>query len=244
MPRHKLPDKDFKWTPNLAYILGLLVTDGNLSKDGRHITMRSSDKELLETFKQCLSITNAIGRTFNNGRASRPSYRVQFGNIQFYNWLIGIGIKPAKTYTIGKIKIPDNLFRDFLRGHLDGDGNVSAYIDRRVNYRGHNYANQRIFTRFISASHKHLVWLQSQIKKLAGMNGAFICNKQRIENHVSMWELKFAKTESLKLLHWIYYDPSLPCLERKRELALKTMATISAYKRKEYTKIPTRGSIY
>jgi len=44
MPRIKLPPKDFKWTPDLAYAVGLLVTDGNLSGDGRHITLRSKEK--------------------------------------------------------------------------------------------------------------------------------------------------------------------------------------------------------
>ena len=43
MPRAKLPDIDFKWTPQLAYTIGLLTTDGNLSKDGRHIAMRSKE---------------------------------------------------------------------------------------------------------------------------------------------------------------------------------------------------------
>lgn len=237
MPRTKLPFKEFEWTPKLAYVTGLLATDGNLSKDGRHIIMRSSDKDLLETFKQCLSITNVIGQTFDNGYASRPSYRVQLGNVQFYNWLISIGIKPAKTYTIGTIKIPDNLFRDFLRGHLDGDGSVFTYIDRYANYRSHSYTNQRIYTRFISASQKHLIWLRSQIKKLVGLNGALICNKPRIENRVPMWELKFAKVESLKLLRWIYYNPNLPCLERKQRRALDTLNTIANVRRKTYTRI-------
>jgi len=56
MSKSKLPDKNFEWTPKLAYVVGLLVTDGNLSKDGRHITMRSSDRQLLDTFKDCLNI--------------------------------------------------------------------------------------------------------------------------------------------------------------------------------------------
>src|SRR3989338_4553102 len=47
MPKPKLPLKDFKWSPELAYVVGLLVTDGCLSSDGRHIIMRSSEKPLL-----------------------------------------------------------------------------------------------------------------------------------------------------------------------------------------------------
>ena len=107
MPRQKTPAKEFVWTPKLAYVVGLLVTDGNLSKDGRHITMRSSDKCMLVTFKKCLRLENKIGESYDKGKEKPPSYRVQFCNIQFYKWLIFIGVRPAKTHTISKIKIPE-----------------------------------------------------------------------------------------------------------------------------------------
>ncbi len=129
MSRKKLPYKDFKWTSKLAYAVGLLTTDGNLSKDGRHITMRSSDIQLLETFKECLNLTNKISQSKSDGRATKPSYRVQFSRVQLYRWLLKIGLFPHKTYTIGELKIPNKYFRDFLRGHLDGDGNIENYKD-------------------------------------------------------------------------------------------------------------------
>lgn len=39
-----------KWSPEFAYAIGLLVTDGNLSPDGRHLNFTSKDRELAETF--------------------------------------------------------------------------------------------------------------------------------------------------------------------------------------------------
>jgi len=81
----RIPDKNFKWTTNIAYAIGLLTTDGNLSKDGRHINMRSSDVQLLKTFKKCLNLSGKIARSKNDGCwATKPSYRVQFSNVQFY----------------------------------------------------------------------------------------------------------------------------------------------------------------
>ncbi len=115
MPRHKLPPKNFKWSAELAYLIGLLATDGNLSKDGRHITMRSSDLQLLITFKKCLHLTNKIARSKNNNLARKPSYRIQFGNVQLYRWLLTIGLFPNKTYTIGSLKIPDIYFNDSIK---------------------------------------------------------------------------------------------------------------------------------
>ena len=105
----------FDWTPELAYIVGLMVTDGNLSKDKRHMSMRSSDLDLLNTFKICLNLKNKISQTKNDGYAKRPCYRIQFGNVQLFQWFEQIGIFPNKTYTIGEIKIPDKYFRDFFK---------------------------------------------------------------------------------------------------------------------------------
>ena len=129
--RKKLPDIDFEWTPELAYAIGLITTDGNLSNDGRHISLRSSDTQLLETFKKCLNLSNEItlAKKAKTSWEKKLSYKVQFGNVQLYRWLLKIGLFPNKTYTIGELKIPDEYFIDFLRGHLDGDGNIRFYKD-------------------------------------------------------------------------------------------------------------------
>ncbi len=55
------------------------------------------------------------------------------------------------------------------------------------------------------------------------------------QNHVPMYEIKFAKKESLKLLQWLYYKPNIPCLKRKRQLAEKLIKIIPNKKRRKYT---------
>lgn len=235
MAKAKLPQKIFEWTPELAYVVGLLTTDGNLSKDGRHINMRSSDKDLIRTFQFCLQLKNKISKSYNNGFNQKASYLIQFGNVQFYNWLMTIGLTPLKTYTIGAIKVPDIFFRDFLRGHFDGDGTIFTYKDRYNNYRGRIYTNTRIFTKFVSASKTHITWLYGKIGEIANINGALICNMPTRPNRVPMWEIKFAKKESLKLLQWLYYQPKLPCLKRKMILAKQFLKTIPKEIRRKYT---------
>ncbi|MDO8577255.1 MAG: LAGLIDADG family homing endonuclease [Candidatus Wildermuthbacteria bacterium] len=220
MPAQRLPDKDFDWTPSLAYVLGLLATDGCLSKDGRHIIMRSSDIQLLDTFKKCLNISSKITETFNNGFAKKPSYRIQPSMVQFYRWLLRIGLFPAKTYTIGAIAVPDEYFRDFLRGHLDGDGSIMGYTDSYNAYKNPKYVYTRIWLKFISASAKHIKWLQSRILQTTGRAGHILEDKStRPSKTTNMWILKFGKEDSINLLNWIYYDTNLPCLQRKRKKA-------------------------
>ena len=236
MPRHKLPPKNFKWSAELAYLIGLLATDGNLSKDGRHITMRSSDLQLLITFKKCLHLTNKIAQSKNNNLARKPSYRIQFGNVQLYRWLLTIGLFPNKTYTIGSLNIPDIYFRDFVRGHLDGDGSIITYQDYYNTFKNPAYIYTRFWLVFISVSENHLEWLRDTINKITGIYGHIYRSKPRKPNTVPMYRLKYAKNDSIKLLHWIYYKNNLPCLNRKRRISDKTLKIISHHKRKKYTK--------
>jgi hypothetical protein len=220
MSARKLPNKDFSWTPKLAYAVGLIVTDGNLSSDRRHIAMRSSEKELLKTYKNCLNIPHIkVGTSHSNGYTDNPSFRVEHGDVQLYRWLEKIGLTSNKTHTIGAIKIPDNVFPDFLRGHLDGDGSITVYTDRWNTFKNQKYVYERLWVRFLSASKSHMVWLQKRIMETMGVMGHLNMRKPRTNKHVPMYSLKFGKRESLVIIRSIYYSRDIPCLERKRRIA-------------------------
>ena len=220
MPKAKLPDKDFEWSPKLAYVIGLLTTDGNLSKDGRHINFTSKDKELIETFRKCMQLNNRIGRKSSGSCAEKKYYQINFGNVVFYRWLQRIGLTPHKTGTLGVLKIPNEYFADFLRGHLDGDGDIDTYKDYYNTFKNPKYIYDRIFTRFRSVSKNHIEWIRAKICEILSIKG-HLCEEKRPDRILSMWILKFAKKDSIKLLSWLYYHPSVPCLIRKRERAEK-----------------------
>ena len=236
MPQRKLPEKNFNWTSKLAYIIGLLTTDGNLSKDNRHIIMRSSDIQLLKTFKKCLKLKTKIVQSKNDTLTQKPCYRIQFSNVQFYKWLLKIGLFPNKTYTIKSLDIPRQYFRDFLRGHLDGDGSITTYKDYYNTFKNPAYIYDRLFVTFISASEKHIRWIRNDIFRSISIKGHLWKSKPQPPHKVSIWEIKYAKKESIKLLHWIYYKKNLPCLKRKKLIADKILILLSRQKRKKYTK--------
>jgi len=229
MPRHKLPDITFPWTSNLAYATGLIATDGNLSPDGRHMTVKSVDKQLIQVFKKCLTLKNKVCKD-----KTRDCYYLQFGNVQFYRWLRTIGIHPAKSLTISDINIPDKYFRDFLRGHLDGDGSIVLYQDLYNLYKGRRYNNLRTYIHFISASESHILWLRNKITKLTGISGALIKRESKLKNRATMWQIKIARHESMALLKWLYYDIGLPSLIRERKVAEKALKLSRNWKRKNY----------
>lgn len=218
MPRQRLKRINFKWTPDLAYAVGLITTDGCLSKDKRHVDFTSKDLCQIQTFKKVLSLKNKIG-TKTNGRKNGVYYRVQFGNVVFYDWLTKIGLSSRKSLTINSLKINPFHFRDFVRGCLDGDGSIISYTDKYNTYLNPKYTYQRLFVNFFSGSHNYLNWLQNTIWNQLGIKGAILTSKNAKRPDSRYYALKFSTKEARVLLNWIYYRKDLPKLERKFQIA-------------------------
>ena len=193
-----------KWSPNIAYAVGLITTDGSLSSDKRHITFVSKDIGLIKTLKHCLCLNNRI-KPKKSGFSKKMYYKIQFGDVKFYRWLLKIGLTPNKTKSIGELNLPKKYLPDFLRGHLDGDGCLRVFQDPVY----HN--SKRLYTVFYSASLKHLKWIQKQINRLLKINGW-------IESGNRVYRLTYAKLESKVLLPFLYYNKRIPFLKRKRDL--------------------------
>lgn len=206
-PKHKI---EIKWSPNFAYAIGLIATDGNLSPNGRSINFTSKDKALIETFLACLKIFSKIGKKSNGSQKKKKYFVVQIGDVNFYRFLMSIRIMPAKSKILSQIDIPDKYFFDFLRGHFDGDGTFYSYWDPRWK------SSFMFYTEFVSASKKHILWLRSKIENFLGIKG-HLTNMGK----GATCQLKYAKNDSLKLLPKIYYRKDLPCLLRKN-LKIKT----------------------
>ena len=56
---------EIKWSSNFAYAIGLLASDGSLSKDRRHISFVSKDKNQILNFLNCLKIKLKISITIS-----------------------------------------------------------------------------------------------------------------------------------------------------------------------------------
>jgi len=193
-----------QWSPKFAYCIGLITTDGNLSKDGRHINFTSKDKQLIDIFVDSLKIKNKIGMKGSGTIKEKNIFFVQFGDVNFFRFLQNIGLTPRKSKTLGAIDIPDKYFFDFLRGHFDGDGTFYFYWDPRWR------SSFMFYTVFISASKGHITWLREEIKQRLGIIGHIT----KSDNQVC-YQLKYAKAESHKLLPKMYNHGGKLCLSRK-----------------------------
>lgn len=194
---------DLKWTADLAWAVGLLVTDGSLSKDGRHLDLTSKDLQLLQVFREALSLNVKIGEK-TNGMSSSKQHRVQFGDVRFYRWLQEVGMHPNKSKTLEELSIPGRYYADFFRGVFDGDGSISSFWDKR-------WSNSYMYYLAISSASPHfLKWLRKKNKESFGVIG-------HIAKAGSIEQLKYAKRESKILFKSIYYKENLPRLLRKHE---------------------------
>lgn len=192
-----------KWSPNLAYAVGLITTDGCLSKDGRHITFTSKDLQLIEAFKESLNVTHVKTGLTTSGNGSGKKYlRVQLSDVRFYKWLKEIGLTPRKSLTLGELNIPRIFFFDFLRGCFDGDGTIYSFWDKRWR------SSYMFYLAFNSGSLKHLHWLQKEIDSAIGIFG-------RIKLGKRCYQLNFAKQATRILWSSMFYKDKLPYLERK-----------------------------
>jgi hypothetical protein len=211
MPRRNGP---IAWTAELAYLVGLMATDGNLSGDGRHLTLVSADLEMLETVRECLHLHNRLGRTSSrNGHVSR----LQWSDRVLYDWLCEIGLSPAKSLTIGPLAVPAEEFHHFLRGCIDGDGSIVSYIDRYNTAKNPAYVYRRLYVSLVSASAPFVDWVRTRIWELRGLRG-HVTVRREAGRH-DLWRLRFAKAESVALLRWLYPSDNVPCLSRKRRIA-------------------------
>jgi len=191
-----------KWSPNFAYAIGLITSDGNLSSDGRHITFASKDVELVEKFKTALKINNRITRVGRGGETVKKYYGVNFGDKVFYKFLNTIGLTKKKSKTIECIDIPQRFFRDFLRGLFDGDGTFYTFWDKR-------WPNSFCFKlSFASASKDFIEWLKARLSRSYGVKGYF-------HKGAGVINLEYVKGDSKKLFSIMYYRNDLLFLMRK-----------------------------
>jgi len=199
------------WTNNFAYVIGVIATDGNLSPDLRHIHITSKDYEMVMNCKKCLGINNKIGKKARGRSKDKKYFILQFGDKNFFEFLLDLGLTPKKSKTISELKIPKIYFADFLRGCIDGDGSIS--ISKHPESKHLQYK-----VRLCSASKKFLDWIFKMCKDVFGVKGGSI---YKLES-TSIYTLSFGKKDSIIILKKIYKRDVI-CLSRKKKVALKIL---------------------
>jgi len=126
-------DENFfdSWTSDSAYILGFIFADGNIAWNLKKsywtltITASEKDKAHLEKLRELLKSTKPLLYS-----PKTRSYRLTVTSKNLCRKLMCLGVKPRKSLTAVFPKIPRHYLADFIRGVVDGDGNV-RYVERK-----------------------------------------------------------------------------------------------------------------
>ena len=188
---------------NLWYLVGLITSDGCLSKDGRHIDITSKDYRYLSTIQFKFNLSSKIGCK-RNGKG-KDAFHIQISNRNFYDFLLSIGLTQNKSLTLSSLNVPGQFFYDFLRGLIDGDGCIRKWTHAS------NGAEQWSL-RIYSGSTAFVAWLKNTIEALLKVKGKIY----READH--QWILKYGKLAAQVIMKQCYYDGCFG-LERKILLA-------------------------
>lgn len=214
---HKRKDLKIEGS-SLWYLVGLITSDGNLSKDGRHVDITSKDKGFLDALVEKLKISSKV--CIKNKKTNNEAYRIQIANKNFYDFLISIGLMPNKSLIINKIEMPDEYFVDFLRGLIDGDGCIRSWV-HPTNL--HEQWSLRIY----SGSKKFITWIRCKIETYLRCKGR-IHSEFRPTWKNPVYTLKYGKMAAKAILQSCYYKGAFG-MSRKTELANKCLKATSGW---------------
>jgi len=123
-----------EWSSEMAYVLGLIYTDGNLhirkAKSGYEtgiLSFGQKNKELVEKFLKLMDCDAGIRfreRRELENTTSGELYYFSIGNNDLTNDLIRLGVTPNKSLDMKFPEIPNEYLRHFVRGFFDGDDSV------------------------------------------------------------------------------------------------------------------------
>ena len=103
------------WSPEMAYVLGLIITDGCVSGAGQ-VSLSMNDQELLEKVKKVMGSEHNI----TPSKHQAGLYCFHFAREKLIEDLHKFGVFPRKSLTVNFPDVPQEFLTDFIRGVFEG----------------------------------------------------------------------------------------------------------------------------
>lgn len=126
-------------TPNKAYILGLLYSDGCNHRKTNHVNLelQERDKDILDKISEELETNKPLYFNELNKKSDKwqNTYRLSICNKHISEVLEEKGVVPRKSLILAFPEwLPDELLPHFLRGYMDGDGHIQCFESRHASF--------------------------------------------------------------------------------------------------------------
>lgn len=109
------------WSPEMAWVLGLLTSDGNIMDNGGiRLTLKSDDRDAVEKVRDLIAPKQEIVTDIGLSAYSRFHITMR----DMVDDLANLGVTPRKSLTLKPPNIPEYCVPHYIRGLLDGDGSV------------------------------------------------------------------------------------------------------------------------
>lgn len=117
------------WSPAMAWVLGLLFTDGNMQHTTKNrkslkVGLYSIDLDLLEKVTKHLNSSKPVMKLKQSYDKSKYIFKVEFYREKMRNDLYELGLIDNKSLTMKFPNLPIEYVRHFIRGCWDGDGSI------------------------------------------------------------------------------------------------------------------------
>jgi len=189
---HKVDENFFKtWSPEMAYVLGFILTDGSIS--GNVIKIYQKDMTILERINNAMKSTNPIKKR-KNGKSY--IHYVSINRKEMVKDLAKLGITENKSLTVEFPDVPNEYLPHFLRGVIDGDG----WIQDRGYVVNITSGSSLFAVQLYEILTKH--GFNVDIRKQSGAYRIWIKGKNDVK----------------RLAEWLYTDAGVLFLPRKRDL--------------------------
>ncbi len=218
MPIYKTKKEDFfsLWTPDMAYVLGFFVADGNITigkRNNYYIEFTSTDKGILKKIKRRLGSNHKLSSRKRN-KDWKVAFRLQIGSKKIVNDLSALGLHQKKSLRLKYPDIPRRYFRHFVRGYFDGDGHAVTGLYKKSN----RSSPQRIlYSGFTSGTKSFLEKLHRDLLRLRVVYGGTLYYSKG-------YRLNFAINDSIAFYHFLYKNLNTDLyLSRKKKVFEKYM---------------------
>ena len=125
--RHEVDEQFFDtWTPPMAWVLGLLLSDGHFAKGAPTIQLSSTDREVVDKVRACLGATHPI-RVSHGGTGHLGDKPVYILAINRKRLRRGVDVLLPARPKADRRRLPDvpeSLLGHFVRGYFEGDGSI------------------------------------------------------------------------------------------------------------------------
>jgi endogenous inhibitor of DNA gyrase (YacG/DUF329 family) len=209
-----------KPTPQMAYILGFFMADGRLERNSVYFVVgKREDRQILE------KINNAMESNYPIKQRKDGSFRLRIHNPIIIRDLRKLGINFGKMKNVSLPKIPSSLFRDFVRGFLDGDGWI-----------GSNRRKMEISVGFSSGNYKFLKVLIEKLNATLNLTTHNLRKREKItkkNKNSTYYQIEYYSENAHKILNYLYENLREDdlFLLRKYQRYLKAMKIYKELKR-------------